>query len=190
MDSCRRRRRNRQELGLDAEPDLVLRRADGRWFLRMRLEDASIGKRFIITMIIVLAILFALALYGFLTGGWQDQSKVSRFELASKNATTIGLITYAQSVALAQGQPIDVYVDIPPDTRLLALDKQALDQAYLARVIRLFDIWLSSTQGQDATAFQNGLRIARRGYDLASEALAKREAEIQKQIQPKPQEQR
>lgn len=152
-----------------------------------RLEQMSLGHRIALTVVIVLAILFALALYGFLTGAWQDQSKVSQFELASKERTTIGLLTYAQSVALAQGQPIDVYEGIPPDTKLLALDKQALEQAYMARLIRLFDVWLSSTQGQDPTAFQNGLRIARRGYTLAAQALAKREAEIQKQIQPQEQ---
>jgi hypothetical protein len=36
-----------------------------------QLEDISIGHRIAITVIIVLAILFALALYGYLTGGWE-----------------------------------------------------------------------------------------------------------------------
>src|SRR5262249_15868866 len=144
-----------------------------------------------LTLIIVLIILFALAAYGFFTDAWQDQSKVSQFELASKNETTgFGVITYAQSVALAQGQPIDVYAVSPPDTKLLALDKQAVEQAYTARLIRLFDVWLSSTQGQDPTNFQNGLRIARRGYTLAAQALARREQEIERQIQPRPDEQK
>ena len=153
-----------------------------------KFEDMSVGQRFAVTMIIVLVILFALALYGFLTGGWEDQSKVSRFELASEQQTA--LLTFGQSVALAQGQPMDVYAGIPPDTKLLALDKQALEQAYTARLIRLFDVWLSSTQGQDAAAFQNGLRIARRGYTLAAQALARREQEIERQIQPRPGEQK
>ena len=152
-----------------------------------RFEDLSMRWRFIIVMGIALGILFAVALYGWLTGAWQDQSK---FSLASKEQTT--LLSFADSVALAQGQPIDVYADIPPDTHLLALDKQALEQAYLARIIRLFDVWLSSTQGQDATNFQNGLRIARLGYTRASQALAKRAAEIERTrpAAPAPQEQR
>ena len=149
----------------------------------------NIGSRIAITMAIVLAILFAIAFIGWYTGGWQDQSKYSQFELASKQETT--LLSFAQSVALAQGQPIDIYADIPPDTKLLALDKQALEQAYLARVIRLFDVWLTtSAQGQDATQFQNGLRLARRGYTLAADALTKREHDIERQIRPKLEEQK
>src|SRR5262245_10068048 len=152
------------------------------------LEDMSLGQRIALTMIIALVILFAFAAYGFFSGGWQDQSKSSQFQLASEQEIT--LLTFGQSVALAQGQPIDVYAGIPPDTKLLALDKQALEQAYTARLIRLFDVWLSSTQGQDPTNFQNGLRIARRGYILASDALARREQEIERQIRPRPDDQK
>jgi hypothetical protein len=39
-----------------------------------RLEDLSVGYRIIITFCIVLAILFSLALIGYLTGGW-DQAQ-------------------------------------------------------------------------------------------------------------------
>src|SRR5215467_3866029 len=152
------------------------------------LGELTIPQRIVLTAVIVIVILFVLAAFGYFSGGWQDQSKFSQYQLASEQETT--LLTYAQSVALAQGQPIDVYAGIPPDTKLLALDKQALEQAYTARLIRLFDVWLSSTQGQDATAFQNGLRIARRGYTLAAQGLARREAEIERQIQPRPGEQK
>ena len=150
------------------------------------LEDMSIGNRIALIFIIALIILFALAAFGYYSGRWEDQSK---FSLASEQQTAF--ITFGQS-ALAQGQPVDVYADIPPDTHLLALDKQALEQAYLSRLIRLFDVWLSSTQGQDATNFQNGLRIARRGYILAAQALAKRELDIEKQrpATPMPREQK
>jgi hypothetical protein len=41
-----------------------------------KLEDLSIGHRIAITVIIVLAILFALALYGYLTGGWEAEAQV------------------------------------------------------------------------------------------------------------------
>jgi hypothetical protein len=41
-----------------------------------RLEDLSIGHRIAITVVIVLAILFALALYGYLTGGWEAEAQV------------------------------------------------------------------------------------------------------------------
>jgi len=141
--------------------------------------DMTLGERIMLTLVIVLVMLFALALFGWVGGSWEDQSKISGYEIASERATTV--LSFEQSVALAQAQPVDVYADIPADTHLLALDRQALEQAYLARLIRLFDVWLSSTQGQDATNFQNGIRIARRGYNLATQALAKRAAEVEKQ---------
>jgi len=40
------------------------------------LEDMSLGHRVAITVVIVLAILFALALYGYLTGGWEAEAQV------------------------------------------------------------------------------------------------------------------
>ena len=152
------------------------------------LGELTIPQRIVLTAVIVIVILFVLAAFGYFSGGWQDQSKFSQFQLASEQETT--LLTFGQSVALAQGQPIDVYAGIPPDTKLLALDKAALEAAYTARLIRLFDVWLSSTQGQDPTNFQNGLRITRRGYILASEALARREAEVERQLRSKPEEQK
>jgi hypothetical protein len=40
-----------------------------------KLEDLSIGHRIAITVVIVLAILFALALYGYLTGSWEAEAQ-------------------------------------------------------------------------------------------------------------------
>jgi hypothetical protein len=40
------------------------------------LEDMSLGHRIAITVVIVLAILFALALFGYLTGGWDAEAQV------------------------------------------------------------------------------------------------------------------
>lgn len=98
------------------------------------------------------------------------------------------LAQLAESGARAQQGPIDPYEGIPPDTHLLALDKRALDEAYHLRIVRLFDVWLTSTQGQDPTAFINGLRIARRGYTLAAMGIARREQEIERTLPPPPQE--
>ena len=41
----------------------------------MPLKDMTIGHRIAITFIIVLVILFALALYGYLTGGWDAEAQ-------------------------------------------------------------------------------------------------------------------
>src|SRR6516165_8360602 len=124
-------------------------------------------KKVILAAVIVLVILFAVALYGFLTGRWEDGNDESSldFRLASGES---------RPVQLSQ----NVYEGIPPDSHLLALDRAALEEAYRMRLIRLFDVWLSSNQAQDATNFINGLKIARRGYSLATAALSKREVEI------------
>ena len=40
-----------------------------------RLEDMTLGHRIALTFVIVLVILFALALFGYLTGGWDVQAE-------------------------------------------------------------------------------------------------------------------
>ena len=133
--------------------------------MRMRdLHELSLGERIMLTVAIALVILFALALAGYLSGRWDDQS---RFSLQS-----------FESSAVAQ----TLYEDIAPDPILLGLDRRALEEAYHARLIRLFDIYLTT---QDDTAFTNGLKIARRGYVKAATALTKREIELHQQEQSK-----
>ena len=153
--------------------------------------DMSSGERVALIFVVVLVILFAIALYGYLTGAWEKTDETSvEYRLAALEKTTVlgtGPLTLNQQLAQlaeasAQTPQGDPYAGIVPDTHLLALDRAALEEAYRLRLIRLFDVWLSSNQAQDATNFVNGLKIARRGYGLAAAALAKREAEI-KQLQ-------
>jgi hypothetical protein len=154
------------------------------------LSEFSFGHRIALTVVIILIILFAIAIYGFLTGAWEPQESSIEYRLAALEKTTMlgtGPLTLNQQLerlaqASAQTQP-DPYAGIVPDTHLLALDRAALEEAYRLRLIRLFDVWLSSNQAQDATNFVNGLKIARRGYNIAAEALAKRESEIKRQEQ-------
>ena len=67
---------------------------------------------------------------------------------------------------------------MPLDATLLRLDKRALDDAYHARILKLFEVWLTSGAPQEATNFINGLRITRRAYAQAASAISKREAQL------------
>jgi len=60
------------------------------------------------------------------------------------------------------------------------LDKQALEQAYKERLVRLFGVWLTDTRATEAAQFQNGLQIARRGYTTAMRQIEHREQELQR----------
>ena len=116
------------------------------------LQEMTFAQRFGLTIAICLVILFALALFGYLTGRWDE--------------------------AQAQQRTSELYEGITPNTHLLHLDRVALDAAYSTQLQKLFGVWLSSQAG-DATAFQNGLRIARRAYELAVAQIAAREHAIQ-----------
>jgi hypothetical protein len=107
------------------------------------LHEMNFGQRFMLTIVICLVILFALALFGYLTGGWdtdvQAQSLPSRCE-----------------------------------GRMIELDKQALDQAYVTQAAHVFGIWIKDGVG-DASRARIGFGNARKGYDAAMAAIAVRE---------------
>lgn len=117
-----------------------------------RLQDMSIGHRIALTLVIVLVILFALALFGYLSGRWDD---------AQAQATVPGL-----------------YDGVPTDATLLQLDRQALDEAYHAHLIKLWGVWLADG-ARDARRISNGLHIARQAYGQAAAQIAKREQQQQ-----------
>jgi hypothetical protein len=129
-----------------------------------RLEDMSLDHRVALTTVIVLVILFALALFGYLTGGWDR----------AEGQTT--------------GEPI-LYQGIPIDAMLLRLDKRALDEAYHSQLLKLFSVWLSQQAPVDAAGIQNGLRIARRAYNQAAQQISQREKQILDQQQQHEQQQ-
>jgi hypothetical protein len=119
-----------------------------------KLEDMTIGHRIALTFVIVLVILFALALAGFLSGRWD------------------------QAPAQPQAQQGDLYGATPLDATLLRLDRRALEEAYHAQMLKLFGVWVSSGAPDEAKNFRNGLFIARRAYRQAAESIAKREQEV------------
>jgi hypothetical protein len=60
------------------------------------------------------------------------------------------------------------------------LDRRALDDAYHAQVMKLFGVWLASTNVSETRQITNGLRNARNAYLLASSEIAKREQQPSK----------
>lgn len=79
----------------------------------------------------------------------------------------------------AETSPVELYAGIEPDVELLALDKEGLREAYLHKVVQLFDVWLRGSAKSDVE-ISNGLKIARRSYETAAKQIAKREQEIKK----------
>lgn len=108
------------------------------------LHEMTFGQRFILTIVICLVILFALALAGYLTGAWNTD-------------------------ASAQTLPISKW-----DAQMIALDKQALDQAYATQMAHVFGIWIKDGVADPSRA-RIGFGNARRGYDAAMTEIEKRE---------------
>jgi hypothetical protein len=106
------------------------------------LQDMTIGQRIVLTFVIVLVILFALALVGFISGRWEE----------------------------APAAPLAVS---PFDQRLAELDHEALDEAYKARVQKLFEIWLADSHDQPRRALV-GVANARAAYTQAMIEVEKR----------------
>lgn len=74
----------------------------------------------------------------------------------------------------AQAPTVELYGDIPTDPTLLALDRQALDEAYHEQIKHLWSIWIKG-QARSTTEITNGLRLARRAYGTANAQIEKRE---------------
>jgi hypothetical protein len=125
------------------------------------LEDYSIGRRILITLIITLCILFLLAFIGWISGGW-DQADAQ----------------------IARQDQVDIYAGIAPDAQLIQLDRLALREAYHQQVVALWTVWLKGQAG-DPTFFKNGLQIARRAYAQALTQISRRESEIMEREQSK-----
>lgn len=142
-----------------------------------RLEEMTFAQRFLLTLFIVLVILFALAAFGYFSGGWEDQS---RYGLQSGGSRIV-------SLAGAQ-ERVELYTDVLLDMRLLQLDKRALDEAYHNQLLKLWTVWLQGG-AQDPTYFQNGLGNARRAYNMAAKQISDRESILFEREQRRQQEQ-
>jgi hypothetical protein len=132
------------------------------------LANMTVGQRIALTFIIVLVILLAFALAGWMTGGWNGEV----YGVTSESS---------RPVQLSQAQQGDLYGSTPLDGTLLRMDRRALDEAYHAQLLKLFGVWIASGAPSEAANFRNGLAIARRAYGLAAQSIAKREQELLEQ---------
>lgn len=97
------------------------------------LEQMTIGQRIVLTFIIVLVILFALALFGWSTGGW-DQAPA------------------AVPLKLAPAHPSDVCGNEELQNKMRALMLGGLDEALRDRAQTLFEIWMKDETRQPERA--------------------------------------
>jgi hypothetical protein len=111
--------------------------------------------RVLITIVVVLAILFALALYGYLTGAWDMDAQ-------------------------AQAQTPKMQPDVLSkyERRIVELDRAGIDAAYQAQITHLFQTWMKDEQGQPARAL-NGAKQARSAYERSIDAIVAREQRLE-----------
>jgi len=120
------------------------------------LGELTVGQRFLLMLAIVLGILFAIAAFGYFTGGWDEAQGQYRVQSAMP------------------GLPTTKW-----DSRMFALDRDAIDAAYVERMKHLFATALSAG---DAQAFDRaivGARNVRKAYIGVMEAIDKREREAE-----------
>lgn len=111
-------------------------------------RNLSVGNRIAITLVIVLAILFALALYGYLTGAWEA-------EAAQTQQTT---------------------VSSKWDDQIDELERQALGEAFKKHIMQLYSVWVTDNyQPRIPPKALTGARNARDAYIRSMEAIEKRE---------------
>jgi hypothetical protein len=91
----------------------------------------TFAQRFLLTLIIILVILFALAAFGYFTGRWGDDAE-------------------------AQTVPPSKY-----DKRIAELDREAIDEAYKEKIIALFNTWLSDPSEQPSRAVRGAQNARR-----------------------------
>lgn len=120
----------------------------------LRLEDLSIGHRIALTVFIVLVILFALALFGYLTGGWNTdaEAQVPRYEITKYEG------------------------------EMLVIENKAIDEAFHNQVVNVFAVWMKDATGQPARAV-TGVANARKAYVAAKTRLGERETEYKHSLE-------
>jgi hypothetical protein len=111
------------------------------------LNDMRLGERAAITFAIVLTILAALALFGYLTGGWNVEAATEPPPRATSK--------------------YDDHID--------ALERQALDDAFKKYIGQLYNIWVTDNyQPKIPPRATTGARNARDAYVRSMDAIEAR----------------
>ena len=124
------------------------------------LGDLSIGQRIVLTIIIVLVILFAFALMGWMASGWDGEV----YGLSSESSRKVQLTPPPDIVAVCGDDQLREHV------RELMLD--GLDEALKDRIHHLFDVWMRDDQGQPGRA-SRGVHQSISAYIRARDGLEK-----------------
>jgi hypothetical protein len=111
-------------------------------------EQLTLGQRIMLTLLIVLSILFALALFGYLTGRWEQ--------------------------ADAAVSSVQVPIDPRHERKFIDLDRAAIEEAYRDQIQHLFEIWMKDDTGQPARAVK-GAKQARKAFADSMDAIDERE---------------
>lgn len=116
----------------------------------------TFAQRFLLTVIIVLVFLFAIAAIGYFSGGWEDDPEPAmvRFGLAS-----------------AETKP-ELCMDDTTRERVRTIMLQALDDALKDKIKDLYNVWLRDDTGQPQRAAR-GAEAAIRAYFHARGAAMK-----------------
>jgi hypothetical protein len=112
-----------------------------------QLDDMSLGYRVMLTVAIVVILLILLACVGYLSGRWEE----------------------------AGAQPVYVVTKLEP--RILALEREAVDDAFKQKITSLWIVWMSDDRGQPARAV-NGAVQARKAYIASIQQIERREEEF------------
>jgi hypothetical protein len=115
----------------------------------------TFGQRFLLTLILVIVLLFALAAIGYFTGNWnEDESARPGYGLAS-----------------AETRP-ELCMDNDTRERVRKLMIEALDNSLREKIESLFAVWLRDATDQPRRA-QTGMNSALRAYVGARTAAMK-----------------
>jgi hypothetical protein len=118
--------------------------------------EMKLGHRIALTFFIVLVILFAMAAFGYFTGGWD---------------------------AVGAAKDAHPYEDPPLqpkyEAQLLELDRAAVDSAYTEHIKLVFGVWMKGPSDPGAPKRAGvGARNARDGYVISMEAIERREKRL------------
>ena len=109
----------------------------------------SVAKRFLLALAIVFAVLFAIALYGYLNDRWSD-------EVTQKP----GLFDYM--LASAESRP-EICMDEQTREQIRAVMLEALDNSLKNHIEHVFEVWLKDDRGQPGRA-RTGVELGLRAY--------------------------
>jgi hypothetical protein len=118
------------------------------------LEEMSLAQRIVTTFIIVLIVLLLLSLIGWTIGGWDE----------------------------SPAEPASLVLILPPskwDGKIIELDEQALDEAYIQKIKHLFDIWVRDYESAHPERAMKGAAQARRAYVQIRDAIEIRRQQLE-----------